>query len=349
MPPVSPDKGDPLLVERQIAANTKDSNKAYAFNDSHDPSRPAQFWFQYSDEGEVLFIVFYTQACRWSRCLGCNLPSQMSSRHVPYGAIMAQIDYLFAHPDVVARKQTLRKIIISNNGSVLDEATFSSTSLIYLIAMINLHFPHITTLSLETRPEYVDMAELEFISRALHDVDQPTQLEVAIGFEVFDDRLRNEVFKKGLCLDIFESLCHKLAAYGFRLKCYFMLKPVPGMSDTEAVEDIHRAIDYLHAQAQQHGIQINMHLNPTYAASGTPLQDLLERGDFTPPSLGDLAAAALHAQGTALSLFLGLSDEGLACEGGSFIRPGDEPVVQALEQFNCTQDYGILADIAGER
>ena len=33
-----------------------------------------------------------------------------------------------------------------------------------------------------------------------------------------------------------------------------------------------QAMDYLSRQARQHNIRINMHLNPTYVASGTPLE-----------------------------------------------------------------------------
>jgi hypothetical protein len=41
-------------------------------------------------------------------------------------------------------------------------------------------------------------------------------------------------------------------------------------------------------------------------------------------------------------MFLGLNDEGLSVPGGSFLREGDEPVVNLLEQFNRTQDFELL-------
>ena len=41
-------------------------------------------------------------------------------------------------------------------------------------------------------------------------------------------------------------------------------------------------------------------------------------------------------------MFVGLSDEGLAVEGGSFVREKEEYLVEKLEQFNRTQDYDIL-------
>jgi len=326
----------------EIIEGTQEAGKFYTFDEAHDEKLPAQMWFQESDEGLILFIVFYSQACRWSRCLGCNLPSKMSSKHVSYKALIAQIDHVFHDREVVRRRQDIRKVIVSNNGSILDEETFSSTALMYLMVQLNLNLPNLALLSIETRAEYVDMAELELISRALAEGDTPTQLEIAIGFEAFDDHVRNSIFNKGLSLKTFEDFIDKMASYGYRLKCYFMQKPVPGMTDNEAIADIQNAIDYLSQMAAHYSIGINMHLNPTHVATGTMLEEAFRKGEYAPPFLWDVARAARHAKSKPLSIFIGLFDEGLAVEGGSFLREGDEELVNKLERFNRTQDYNIL-------
>ena len=332
-------------VFNQIRSGSEKAGKTYTFNEAHDETRPAQMWFQQSQEGLILFIVFYTQACRWSRCLGCNLPSKVSQRHISYKSIMAQIDYIMSLPEIIERRDAIQKVIISNNGSILDQDTFSSTSLMYLIAKLNLNLPNMAILSMETRPEYVELEELEFISRALKEGDTSTTLELAIGFEAFDDHIRNEVFDKGLSLDVFERLVERIAAYRFHLKCYFMQKPVPGISDTEAVSDIENAIDYLSGMSIRHGAEINMHLNPTYVAAGTALEPAFHNGTYTPPFLSDVARAARHAANKPLSIFVGLSDEGLAVPGGLFLREEDKHLIALLEQFNRTQDYTLLSSI----
>ena len=121
-------------VIQQILIGSERGDKTYHFDEAHDRSRPAQLWFQQSHEGEILFVVFYSQACRWSRCLGCNLPSLMSTQHIDYRSLIAQIDWMFADPLVMQRRQSIRKVIVSNNGSILDEETFSSTASDGLIA-----------------------------------------------------------------------------------------------------------------------------------------------------------------------------------------------------------------------
>ena len=164
-------------------------------------------------------------------------------------------------------------------------------------------------------------------------------------FEAFDDHIRNHLFRKGLALPAFEELARNVARSGLRLKCYFMQKPVVGMSDQDAVHDIQRGIDYLSGIADRYGVPINLHLNPTFVSRGTLLEASFLAGKYTPPRLCDVARAALHGQGKSISIFIGLCDEGLATPGGTFIRPGDEPLVQQLEEFNRTQDYCVLRNL----
>lgn len=205
----------------------------------------------------------------------------------------------------------------------------------YLMAKTNLNLPDLAILTIETRPEYVDIAELEFLARALEEGDTPTELELAVGFEALGERIRNDMFNKGLRLETFEGLVRKIAPYRYRLKCYFMQKPVPGMSDEEAVLDIAGAIAYLSDTAHKHGVRINMHLNPTFVAFGTPLEQSFRNGEYTAPRLIDVARAALHAETRNISVFIGLHDEGLAVEGCSFLREGETELVpgtRALQQ-----------------
>jgi len=335
---------DENIVVGQILHGTSEGDKTYEFDETHDPNLPAQWWFQESDEGLILFVVFYTQACRWSQCISCSLPSKCSKQPIGYKSLLNQITYIFDLPEIKKRRLSIRKVILSNNGSVLDQQTFSSMALMYFVIKLNLHFPNLAVLSIETRPEYVDLEELEFLARGIVEGDTPTALELAVGFELFDDHLRNDVLKKGLRKEVFERMVDKMAPLGFRLKCYVMQKPVPGMTSEEAIEDVRKSIDYFHALYLKHEgkVKFNMHLNPTYVAKGTLLEEAFRRGDYTPPSLQDVATAVKHSQWKALSVYIGLDDEGLAVPGGSFIRPGDEDILKKLKTFNERQDYSLL-------
>lgn len=335
-------------VKKQILIGTRKGGKTYSFNENHDHGEPAQWWFQQTQEGLALFIVFYTQACRWSQCLGCNLPSLSSKFSVNWKSLMDQIHYVFELPEVVAKSRRIKKLIVSNNGSVLDQETFSTTALMYLIAKTNWNLTSLKVITIETRPEYVDLTEIDILSRSLKEGDSPTDLELAVGFEAFDKKIRNDFFKKGLSLKVFEKFVAMVAWYNndrrhkFRLKCYFMQKPVPGITDEDGVRDIKNAIDYLDKISRKYKVHVNMHLNPTYVAHGTALAKSFSEGKYVPPKLADVARAALHARGKKVSVFIGLFDEGLAVPGGSFIRRGDGPIIKKIKKFNRTGKFKYL-------
>ena len=83
-------------------------------------------------------------------------------------------------------------------------------------------------------------------------------------------------------------------------------------------------------------------------ACGTVIERAFRNGQYSPPRLEDVAEAARHARGKALSIFIGLSDEGLAVADGSFLREGDGALVDELERFNRTQDFDILDRICAD-
>ncbi|MFC1743260.1 hypothetical protein ACFL35_04645 [Candidatus Riflebacteria bacterium] len=329
-------------ITAQIEKNTLSADKNYGFDEEHNHLLPAEYWFQNAQAGLCFFIVFYTQACRWSQCLGCNLPSKLSKNEVSFKEIMKQSDFIFDFLLTDKQKMEIKKVIVSNNGSVLDEETFSTAALLYFVAKMNMHCPNVSVLTLETRTEYVDWHELEVLHRTLNEGYQKTDLEIALGFEAFDEKIRNEIFKKGLSLDVFEKCASLVVKYGFRLKTYFMLKPIPGLSEEEGIEDIKNAIDYLDKLATKLKLKINMHLNPTYVAMGTVLEKEFSLGNYKPPLLESVRKAILHAKGKNITIYVGLNDEGLAVEGGSFIRPGDEKLQETLDIFNQTQDFSLL-------
>jgi len=321
--------------------------KTYRQDDSWDETKPIQTWFSNSSNGLMLFIIFYTKACRWNKCTGCSLPSLSATRKIDFSSLMAQTDFVYNKPDIIAKLDQIKQIVVSNNGSVLDQETFSSAALVYFVAKTNILVPNLSVLTLESRPEYVDIEALEFLARALREGKTPTDLEVAVGMEAFDGHIRNKVFKKGLSLTTLEQLAEKLARYNFRLKCYLMQKPVSGITNEDAVQDVKNAIDYLNSLAERFGVRLNIHLNPTYVAVGTALEPAFREGRYEPPYLRDVVRAVWHAREKKISIHVGLNDEGLAVSGGSFLRKKDDKVVECLDAFNATQDYSLLGPLIG--
>ena len=59
-------------VERQILYGNEKAGKTYGFDRDHDPTHPAQMWFQESDEGLVLFLVFIPKPAAGRGALGAT-------------------------------------------------------------------------------------------------------------------------------------------------------------------------------------------------------------------------------------------------------------------------------------
>ena len=86
-------------------------------------------------------------------------------------------------------------------------------------------------LTIETRPEHVDFEELEFIARALKESEGETKLEIAIGFEAFDDDIRNMRSADNRGVLVREEV---MDAFGLRFLA--MTVRVDGATEAEALD-----------------------------------------------------------------------------------------------------------------
>lgn len=336
---------------RTILRNARKAGKFYEYDDESSLDEPIMFFFQESVEGLVLFIVYRTLPCVFNGCTFCRLPGTSTLREVNFRHVMNQTRYVMTHPDVVPRLDEIQKLIISNQGSILDQRTFDQLALMDLIAQGEYNFPNMASMCLETRICYVEDEEIVLLGHAMAGGDTVTVLEFGIGVEAYNDSIRNSRLGKGMHLrekpNSLERLAERLSLLcedmlRFRIKCYFLQKPHESMTDEEAVQDVKDMIDFMSGLVAKHAIRMNLHLNPTFAAKETKLETEFKAGRFTPPRLSDVARAVLYAEDKGVSVFVGLDDEGLACEGGSFLQPGNERMVAALDQFNRTQDFDEL-------
>ena len=322
-----------------------EDTKKYEFNDEHNPSTLLDFWWQNSPEGKTLFVVFYTKSCAWNRCEGCNLPMLSASKQIRPEDLTKQIDYIFTYIIKDHNYKDVKKIILSNNGSMFDERTFPTPLLNYLFLQLSLKLPNLKKVALETRPEFCSEYSLMMIDKvlnAMRTTENKISIEIAVGFEIFDTDLRNKNFKKGLSFKIFRQLVDRITPFNYEIKTYFMVKPVAGMTEVEGKNDILKAIDYIDDIRKEKNAIINIHLNPTYAAKETSLEEAFYNGTFSPPQLITVIELLIYANNKNIEIFAGLYDEGLAVEGGTCLRTKDMKYVSHIEDFNQSQDISNL-------
>lgn len=282
---------------------------------------PIMFWFYKSIIGNALFLVLYTPKCRYKMekggCSGCNLPTVSdASTQVNSFDIHQQIDKTFENDLSLNEKESIQELMLSNNGSILDPLTMDIDSLKYAVSKAVKVFPNLKKIIFETRiDDYTNIKQLEVIKEMIEKEYSHIILEIAVGFEIFNDKLRNGYYKKGLQRDVLEEKMQNLSTLDISLKVYMMYKAVPNylMSVDEAIEDLNLASNYFSDFASKYNLKINLHISPTYLATGTPLYIEYKNGTYTPPSMQDIDKMynALDIKDN-LSYYISMNDEGLA-------------------------------------
>ena len=204
-------------------------------------------------------------------------------------------------------------------------------------------FPRLKLVSLESRAEFVEGWELEGLKQRLG----AAALEVAVGYETHDERIRNRVLKKGLSDRRFHDLCALCAEKGVRLKAYVMVKPDVSLSEKEAVDEAVRTLIFIGEIGDRLGLRVTAHLNPTYVARGSQLEKEFRDQGYKPPRLWSVVEIIQRVRCRELPIQVGLETEGLAVEGGLFRNCGtcDEPVRAALRTFSETQNLELFSSL----
>ena len=202
------------------------------------------------------------------------MPGIRRSRIATSHGFKWQTDHVFDRLLTGRERTAIRSLFLSNNGSMFDDPTFSPLALHHAVARAVEVFPNLGRIVIETRAEFVTDDKLSALVRLRGECGSDLRLELALGVEVFDDRLRNKVAHKGLSRRGIERLVETMGRHGFDLRCYFMLKPdlpavVPGSNGplVHPVARLGRALDPF-------GIAVGQHRGPPPDHPGEPDQFL---------------------------------------------------------------------------
>ncbi len=276
---------------------------------------PMEFWFYNSSIGNGLFLILYTPKCRYAKCSGCNLPSLSSqSKTTSPSAVYKQVDTVLQNSLSHKEKESIKEMILSNNGNLFDIKTMPTLSLLYTINALIEELPSLEKIIIESRIEYLNEHQLKTINEVLsaHE-DRNIKIEIALGFEIFDDEIRNGYYQKGFYKSALEKLMPLFSKYDVSLKFYMMYKAVPNMSTQEAIDDMNNVSKYAHELINTYDVNINIHISPTYVAVGTLLEKEFNDGNYTPPGPKevDMLCQQLEIFDN-VSYYISLNDEGLS-------------------------------------
>jgi len=187
---------------------------------------------------------------------------------------------------------------------------------------------------------YIKRGTLEELRRH---VGPHQSLEIGIGVESGDDRIRNGVLGKLLNWTDLESAVRDIAELGLGFVAYLLIKPHSLLDDQEAIEDAVQSAKRVADLAKACNLaNWRIAFEPVFITQGTGLEKHFQDGKYT---LVNLWAVVEVLKRTAHlgTLFVGMSDEGLSRDRKPKGCPRcTETLQRAIEEFNGSNDVREL-------
>jgi radical SAM enzyme (TIGR01210 family) len=275
-----------------------------------------------------LLVILNTKRCRY-QCSFCTLTAKSSRTWVPDDQVVAQFRYVA--DELKHALSVVDRVTLSNEGSVLDQSTLGLAALDAIVEAIG-GMRRVRRIELETRLEFVRPERL----RELVALAPRARLGILTGFETVDERIR-ALLRKRESLGSFLGGLDRLAETDASLTAYVLFKPDPEMSDASAVQEATDSIQFLAKECANRGLPLTVRLNPMYRASGSRWARWAESSSaYAPPRLTDVMRVAEEQAQQGVSVYIGLSTEGLAGDGGSYASRSDYSprLVKYVKLFN---------------
>jgi radical SAM enzyme (TIGR01210 family) len=251
---------DQWILQRRPAREALDPYVPYAFCVEEEPSGSG-------DIALVATIFLTNRECPW-RCLMCDLWKNTLTETVPLGAIPAQIDH------ALARLTPAQHIKLYNSGSFFDPRAIPIPDYPAIARRLTKH----SRVIVESHPSLLGDSCLQFRDLL------KGRLEVAMGLETVHPEVLARLNKR-MTLEQFSAAAAWLNHNSIDLRVFILVKP-PFLDEDEALHWAQRSIDFAfdcHASV--------VALIPTRTGNGA-LDDLAATGEFSPPKLKTLEAAA---------------------------------------------------------
>lgn len=258
-----------------------------------------------------LLIIFNTKRCKY-QCWFCQLPQKSSKSFIDGHFILEQFSYVLQ--ELKHSLSVLDRVTLSNEGSVLDADTFPTETLMDIIFSIR-ELRRVRTLTLESRLEFFDSRIIREIRQRLPKV----QIDILTGFETRSEIIRNNILNKRESIDTFLNGLDRVAQEKANLTAYVLFKSDPLMNDAEAYEEAKHSIEFLVDACKERNISLTVRLNPIYLAQGSRWTKIAKTvPNYQSPRLSDVLSLAKSKYDEGVSVYIGLSTEGLAEDRGDY-------------------------------
>jgi radical SAM enzyme (TIGR01210 family) len=222
----------------------------------------------------------WAKECGGSGCTMCALPDaahQFSRGYLLPSAVFKALLKL-AYSQI--QKKSPDVLAVYNGGSFLCDAEIPTKFQSWLCRWAAEN-KTVQKIFVEARAEHISTPKTTKMLRQL----AGKTLQIGIGLEVADQRIRNTVINKGMTNAVFEKAVETTKLFGAQVLAYVLLKPI-GMTEREAIEEAIKTAEY----AFSLGVDI-VALESTLVHPNTPVAALYKRGVYSPPKLWSLIEA----------------------------------------------------------
>lgn len=214
-------------------------------------------------------VILPTRGCSWGRGSGCTMCGYVydsAPSKIPKGELMQKFD------EAMERLMGVEYLKIFNSGSFFDPRELSQDTARDILSRINGR--GIKRVQVESRPEFLKKEVLEAAKEA-----SAAELEIGLGVETTNDRIRRDCINKNASMEDFERAIALCDGMDIPVKAYLLIKP-PFLTEGEAVQDaINSGVAVYEAGASR------ISFNPTNVQRGTLVEYLWKRREYRPPWL----------------------------------------------------------------
>jgi len=193
----------------------------------------------------------------------------------------------------------------------------------------------INSVLVESRAEYINFERL-MESKARLRGDQT--LELGLGVESSNSKLRNKILKKGLSERAVRRVMEVCKKAGVRFVAYLLVKPHT-LDEKDGIMDAVDSGNWISNLAKTIGVEYRIAYEPVFITQGTMLEQAFEEGSYQILNLWSIVHLAKISADRHWPVFFGMSDENLSYERLPRSCPTcSEPIRDAIQRFNSSGD-----------
>ncbi len=306
----------------------------------HPPNYRTSSWLEvkespFGKKTSVITIILSTRGCTWAiapqgGCTMCGYVNDSYRERVTAEELKRQL--LREHSRFNdANGDRIYKIY--NSGSFFDNVEINEEAREFILKYLASQ-PNTKKIIVEARPEH--MMREERLARAREHVPTHIELEVGLGLETSNDKIRKDCINKDFTFEDFTKAVKNAKKYDMQVKSYLMIKP-PHLTEHEALQDaVKSAID-----SARVGVSA-VSLNAMNVQAATLVEYLWKQGKYRPPWLWTVLEIVMQSMDS-------ISDTEIICEpvAGGLQRGAhncgkcDAKVMREIEQVIKFQDSSV--------